>query len=138
MFKKIITALLLITLFGSAQAVWLNQAHNYLEIGMEFTNPLFTEANMSLRPANPTEVFPYPLFGESFEMNPIPIASSSQSKPIGSPVKIGSMAEVEYPYTTSFHGTWEKNAQYAQTRSSLHVVQDGTWQPMVLPWLLFD
>jgi hypothetical protein len=73
------------------------------------------------------------LLGQGFDFSDLPL----QLKQAESAVEVGGVRKVSLsPPLTSFDGFEEKSLNYARAKSSMRVVQDGTWTPLDVPGLL--
>jgi len=83
-----------------------------LDVPMSFTVPYYTSPSGSS--------YNYPYFGGQFPDYAQPIGYS----PAGYPIYYGA-----YPYRPYYQPNWTATINYAQTRSSFRVYQNGAWVP---------
>ena len=132
MMKLLITMAVLFMLAGSALGtMWLYDDPSFFMIGSQFKAPSFHLNNVS--PIDIIKAPYFPLLGQGFYRNPIPVQLTNSSDAIQIGVKANLQAA---PVQITFGGHLEDNLKYAQTRSSLRVGQQGSWTNLNTPGVL--
>jgi hypothetical protein len=129
MMKYAISIALLFLLAGAAFAtMWTYDDPAFFSTGGSVHSDSYTPANISILEIVDAPYFP--LLGQSFNMNAIPVQVSNSSNTI----QIGSKGNLaQSPVQVTFGGHLEDNLKYAQTKSSLRVGEQGSWNTMNTP-----
>lgn len=132
MMKYIIPIAMLFMLAGTALGtMWLYDDPAFFQIGSEAQVASFKPANIS-----PFEIInaPYfPLLGQGFYFNAIPVKLSNSSDAI----QIGSVGNTAlFPIPVTFGGHLENNIKYAMGKSSMRIGQQGSWATLNAPGML--
>ena len=108
-----------------------------------YDDPAFLQLNSQAREAtfNPGKISPFeiidapyfPLLGQSFYSNAIPVKLSNNTNT----VQIGSKGPASMsPASVTFGGHLENNLKYAQSKSSLRIGSQGSWSNINTPGVL--
>jgi hypothetical protein len=129
MMKYAIPIALLFVLAGTAfGTMWLYDDPTFFQTGGQSLRGSYTPANISI-----LEIIDAPYFsllGQSFYKNPIPVQVSNSSNTI----QIGSKGALsQNPVQVTFGGHLEDNLKYAQSKSSLRVGEQGSWNNLNTP-----
>ena len=129
MMRYAIPIALLFMLAGTALGtMWLYDDPTFFQMGGQSQGGSFTPANISILEIIDAPYFP--LLGQSFYKNAIPVQVSNSSNTI----QIGSKGILSQgPVQVTFGGHLEDNLKYAQSKSSLRVGQQGSWNTMNTP-----
>ena len=128
MMKLLITTAVLFMLAGSALGtMWLYNDPSFFMIGSQFKAPSFHPNNVS--PIDIIKAPYFPLLGQGFYRNPIPVQLTNGTDTI----QISTKANLQAPVQITFGEHLEDNLKYAQTRSSLRVGQQGSWTNLDTP-----
>jgi hypothetical protein len=124
MAKHIAALTVLLMLSTSAMAtMW--AYHDPMIFQTGYTNPISRSADISLMEIVRSPYFP--LLGQSFYSNAIPVNLSNSTNTI----KIGSKAAGTLgPLPVTFGEHLEDNMRYAQSSSSLRIGGDGSWSSL--------
>ena len=131
------------TKYAIAVAMLLVLAGTGLATMWTYDDPMFFQTNYPSQAASfkPTDLSileildaPYfPLLGQSFYSNAIPVKLSNNTNTI----QIGSRTPGSMsPVQVTFGGHLEDNLKYAQSKSSLKVGQQGSWNALNNPGVL--
>jgi hypothetical protein len=109
---------------------WLYQDPDFLQ-GSNFYPSAFQPGSVT-----PLEVVASPYFsllGQGFDYRALPRSLEQ----VSNATELGSNPNVSFPpLSISFDGFEEKSLNYARSKSSLRVAQDGTWTPLDFSGLL--
>jgi hypothetical protein len=132
MMKCIIAATVLLTLAGTGLAtMWLYDDPMFFQIGAPSQAESFKPASISILEILDAPYFP--LLGQSFYSNAIPVKLSNDTNT----VQIGSKGPGPISANTvTFGGHLEDNLKYAESKSSLRVGTQGTWTQLSAPGVL--
>lgn len=133
MLKNMIMVILMGSLvLGPAGAVWMNYAPGAGEVVLQFSKPVYT-----INTTGQSMQGYYPLIGQSFWFEAIPLAGqTAATSKNATPVVLGSIPVTHY--TTDFGQNWERNMEFAQTRSSFKIAADNTLGSIGQNWNIFD
>lgn len=127
MTKYLIALTMLFVLAGTAGAtMWLYDDPMFFnQFGNRYTASSVQPVSLAL--SDIIQAPFYPLLGETFYKNALPVQmrNTSQTLQIGTTTKPSSV-----PITVTFSGNLENNLVYASSRSSLRVADGGNWQAL--------
>lgn len=132
MMKYIIALAVLLMLAGAGLAtMWLYDDPMFFQMNYPAKVVSFKAADMSIMEIVDSPYFP--LLGQSFYTNAIPVklTNSTNTIQIGSKVP-GAMP----PAQVTFGGHLEDNLKYAQSKSSLRIGSQGSWNSLNTPGVL--
>jgi hypothetical protein len=127
--------IIVLSLFAGAADAWIIHPMNYNDVVRMFSGPVykapmspFVYANMSYQP----------LLGDSFNNGALNIPSAQQVAGEGLPVvMIGSGAAApRMAYSNDFSIGYQKNIQYAMSKSSFRTPIDDDWTRLQNNWLI--
>jgi hypothetical protein len=129
MMKYAIPIALLFMLAGTALGtMWLYDDPTFFITGGKPQSGTYTPADISILEIIDAPYFP--LLGQSFKMNAIPVQVTNSSNTI----QIGSKGTLsQSPVQVTFSGHLEDNLKYAQGKSSLRVGELGSWNSLNTP-----
>jgi len=132
MMKYLIPIAILFLLAGtSLGTMWLHDDPAFMQLGGSFQAASFKPANVALLEVINAPYFP--LLGQGFYSSTIPLQLSNSSNVI----QIGSTGNAAAsPIPITFGGHLEDNLRYAQSKSSLRIGQQGTWNTLSTPGVL--
>lgn len=123
-------AMLFLLAGTTSGTMWLYNA-DFFMLGPQLPASSFTPSNLS-----PFEIINapfFPLLGESFYRNPLPV----QVKSANNAIEISSTGtRPTSPVQLTFGGHLENNLKYAQSKSSLRVGSEGNWQSISVPGVI--
>jgi hypothetical protein len=123
MMRYIIPLALLLMLTGTAfGTMWLYDDPTFFQIGSQAREATFQPGNISVFEIINSPYFP--LLGQGFYMNAIPVKLSNGTDAI----QIGKTGgSTMGPIPVTFSGHLENNMKYAMSKSSLRVGSEGSW-----------
>lgn len=128
MMKYLITTAMLLILGGTTSGTMWLYNEDFLMLGPQLSASSFMPQNLT-----PFEIINapfFPLLGESFYKNPVPV----QVKGAANVVEISSTGKrTTDPVRISFSGHPENNLKYAQSKSSLRIGEGGSWTSLSVP-----
>jgi len=129
MMKYSITIALLFLLAGTAFAtMWTYDDPTFFSTSGSVHSDSYTSASVSILEIIDAPYFP--LLGQSFKMNAIPVQVTNSSNTI----QIGSKGTfTQNPVQVTFGGHLEDNLKYAQGKSSLRIGEQGSWNALNTP-----
>jgi hypothetical protein len=132
MMKYIISVAVLLMLAGTGLAtMWLYDDPMFFQMSYPSQAASFKPADISILEIIDAPYFP--LLGQSFYSNAIPVKLSNNTNTI----QIGSKGPGSMsPVSVTFSGHLENNMKYAQSKSSLRIGQDGSWGNLNAPGVL--
>jgi hypothetical protein len=132
MIKYTIAVAVLLMLVGSGLAtMWTYDDPMFFQTGYSSQAASFKPADLSILEILDAPYFP--LLGQSFYSNAIPVKLSNNTNT----VQIGSNAPGSMsPVPVTFGGHLEDNLKYAQSKSSLKIGQQESWNNLNAPGLL--
>jgi hypothetical protein len=132
MMKYAIAIAVLLMLAGTGLAtMWLYDDPMFFQTSYPAQAASFKPADISILEIIDAPYFP--LLGQSFYTNAIPVKLSNNTNIIQIGSKgLGSIS----PIPVTFGGHLEKNLKYAQSKSSLRVGQQGSWSTLNAPGAL--
>jgi hypothetical protein len=122
-------AMLLILGTTASGTMWLYNA-DFFMLGPQPSAASFKPASLS-----PFEIINapfFPLLGEGFNTDPIPL----QLRNATTAVEITSTKSTAYPVMATFSGNFENNLKYAQSKSSMRIGEGGSWNSLNVPGLI--
>jgi hypothetical protein len=132
MMKHLIPIAMLFLLAGTCWGtMWLYDDPAFMQLGSSLQTASFRPANVALLEIVNAPYFP--LLGQGFYNDAIPLQLGNASNVIQIGSK-GSTAASPIPIT--FGGHLEDNLRYAQSKSSLRIGQQGTWNTINTPGVL--
>jgi hypothetical protein len=131
MMKYLIAVAMLLILGGTTcGTMWLYDG-DFFMLGPQYAASSFAPQNIT-----PFEIINapfFPLLGETFYKNPLPV----QVKSTASTVEIGSTGtRPTAPVQVTFSGNLENNLKYAQSKSSLRIGKEGSWASLNVPGVI--
>jgi hypothetical protein len=132
MMKYIISVAVLLMLAGTGLAtMWLYDDPMFFQMNYPTKAASFNAADISILEILDAPYFP--LLGQSFYSNAIPVKLSNNTNTI----QIGSKAPGSMsPISVTFGGHLENNLKYAQSKSSLRIGSQGSWSNINAPGVL--
>jgi hypothetical protein len=132
MMKYTIALAVLLILAGTGLAtMWTYDDPMFFQMNYPVKTGTFTAADISILEILDAPYFP--LLGQSFYNNAIPVKLSNNTNAI----QIGSKApEPMSPISVTFGGHLENNMKYAQSKSSLRIGSQGSWSTLNAPGVL--
>ena len=129
MMKYSITIALLFLLAGTAFAtMWTYDDPMFFSTSGSVHSDSYTHASISILEIIDAPYFP--LLGQSFKMDAIPVQVTNSSNTI----QIGSKGTLtQNPVQVTFGGHLEDNLKYAQGKSSMRVGAQGSWNTLNTP-----
>jgi hypothetical protein len=133
MMKYLIAVAMLLILGGTTGGtMWLYDG-DFFMLGPQRAPSSFSPDNIT-----PFEIINapfFPLLGESFYRNPLPV----QVKGADNMIEISSTGEkATAPVKLTFSGHLENNLKYAQSKSSLRIGAEGSWTSLDVPGVIGD
>jgi hypothetical protein len=123
MLKYKIAMIMFFAMIGTAWGtMWLYDDPSFFQLGSPFYSSTFIPANVS--PLDIVNAPYFPLLGQSFYANAIPVQIGNSTKVIE--IRSKGVVKTPPPFMT-FGGHPENNLKYAQSKSSMRVGQGGTW-----------
>jgi hypothetical protein len=132
MLKYTIALAVLLMLAGTGLAtMWLYDDPTFFQMNYPAKTGSFKAADISILEILDAPYFP--LLGQSFYTNAIPVKLSNNTNTI----QIGSKAPGSMsPIPVTFGGHLEDNLKYAQSKSSLRIGSQGSWDAINAPGVL--
>jgi hypothetical protein len=132
MMKYTIAIAVLLMLAGTGLAtMWLYDDPMFFQMSYPSQSASFKPADISILEILDAPYFP--LLGQSFYTNAIPVKLSNNTNTI----QIGSKGPGSIsPIPITFGGHLEDNLKYAQSKSSLRIGQQGSWSTFNAPGVL--
>jgi hypothetical protein len=132
MMKYTIALAVLLMLAGTGLAtMWTYDDPMFFQMNYPVKTGTFTAADISILEILDAPYFP--LLGQSFYYNAIPVKLSNNTNAI----QIGSKAPASTsPVQVTFGGHLEDNLKYAQSKSSLKIGSQGSWGTLNTPGVL--
>lgn len=132
MMKYAIAVAVLLMLAGTGLAtMWLYDDPMFFQMSYPVQSASFKAADISILEILDAPYFP--LLGQSFYTNAIPVKLSNNTNTI----QIGSKAPASMsPVQVTFGGHLENNLKYAQSKSSLRIGTQGSWSNLNTPGVL--
>jgi len=132
MMKYTIAIAVLLMLAGTGLAtMWTYDDPMFFQMNYPVKTGTFTAADISILEILDAPYFP--LLGQSFYYNAIPLKLSNNTNAI----QIGSKAPASMsPVQVTFGGHLEDNLKYAQSKSSLKIGSQGSWGTLNTPGVL--
>jgi hypothetical protein len=131
MIKYLIAVAMLLILGGTTSGtMWLYDGDFFM------LGPLHSPSSFTPQNITPFEIINapfFPLLGESFYRNPLPV----QVKGAANSIEISSTGKkTTAPVQLTFGGHLEDNLKYAQSKSSLRVGDGGSWASLNVPGVI--